>query len=142
VESLSLFRAEESQEESDARQSLGLVHLEEDSSVPNVECAIPDVVMAEPPTPAPSKTKESPLVPTFLEMPTIAPPPQPLPEKPEQTSQPLADPGIEAEKERVPSPFSKSNTAPVQIDMPIFVEEEEKNEEMPAIDLGSDSGSD
>jgi hypothetical protein len=142
VESLSLFRAEESQEESDARQSLGLVHLEEDSSVPNVESAIPDVVMAEPPTPAPSKTKESPLVPTSLEMPTIAPPPQPLPEKPEQTSQPLADQDIEAEKERVPSPFSKSNAAPVQIDMPIFVEEGEKNEEMPAIDLGSDSDSD
>ncbi|KAF7352611.1 Pre-rRNA-processing protein rix1 [Mycena venus] len=48
VESLSLFRTEESQEESEMRQGLGLVPSEVESSLPTTT----DVVMAEPP-PAP-----------------------------------------------------------------------------------------
>ncbi|KAJ6539553.1 rRNA processing/ribosome biogenesis-domain-containing protein [Mycena capillaripes] len=144
VEALSLFRAEESQEEADMRQSLGLVLLEVESSTHNAESAIPDVVMAEPP-PATihPRTNKSPLVPTAPEMPAIVLSPQPLPKIPEQTSQPLNGPTVEAESASVPSPFSIKavNEASVQIDMPIFAEEDEKNEEMPAIDLGSDSDS-
>lgn len=142
VEALSLCRAEESQEEADMRQSLGLVPLEVESAMPDAESAIPDVVMAEPPpVPTPPKTNKSILVPTTPEVPAIVHPSQPLPKIPEPTSRPINGPTVEAAKAPVPSPFpiKAVNDVPVQSNLPIFVEEEEKNEEMPAIDLGSDS---
>lgn len=137
VESLSLFRAEESQEETDTRQSLGLVLSGMDSS-------IPDIVMVDPSAaPAPQKTNKSASVPASLEMPAPSLPPQALTQKPQQTSQPPPrDPETRNAPVSSPPPIKAIYDAPVQTSMPIAVEEEERNEEMPAIDLGSDSDSD
>ncbi|KAJ7129455.1 rRNA processing/ribosome biogenesis-domain-containing protein [Mycena epipterygia] len=137
VESLSLFQAEESQEETDTRQSLGLIPS-------GIESPIPDIVMVDPPAaPTPSKTNKSTPVPASLEMPAPSLPPQALPQKSQQTSQPPRR-DTEGWKAPVssPPPIKAIYDAPVQTSMPITVDEEEKNEEMPAIDLGSDSDSD
>ncbi|KAJ7368529.1 rRNA processing/ribosome biogenesis-domain-containing protein [Mycena albidolilacea] len=137
VESLSVFRAEESQEESEMRQSLGLVPAETE-----------DVVMAvanppAPPTP-PRTSKNLPVPPSVAVPAAVQLPPQPLPQLPPKPSLPDDGERIEAAKAPVPSPTPAKaiDATPVQVEMPIFVEEEEKNEEMPAIDLGSDSDSD
>ncbi|KAJ7240352.1 rRNA processing/ribosome biogenesis-domain-containing protein [Mycena haematopus] len=129
IESLSLFRAEESQEESEMRQSLGLVS------------SATDEIIAEPPAPpAAPRASENPLVPPTVEVSAIAlsQPPQPLPETSARD-----DRRIETVAEPVSWPLTTktTNQTPVEIDIPILVEEE-KNEEMPAIDLGSDSDSD
>ncbi|KAJ7781030.1 rRNA processing/ribosome biogenesis-domain-containing protein [Mycena metata] len=134
IESLSLFRAEESQEEIDARESLGLVPSEIEPE-PDVEPAILDVIMADPPTlPTPPTTNKIQPVPASVE-PAAGRPPQ----RTEQAPQPLNDEKMVS----IPSPHPRKvvNDVPPPVDMPSFVEEE-TNEEMPAIDLGSDSDSD
>ncbi|KAJ6515674.1 rRNA processing/ribosome biogenesis-domain-containing protein [Mycena sanguinolenta] len=136
IESLSLFRAEESQEESEMRRSLGLV-----------PSSAQDVIIPEPSAPptasrtinaTPPRTIENPPVLPSAAVPAVVLPP-PLPQLlPEISTR--DDRSIETVA--APLPTKIVNQTPVEIDMPIFVEEEEKNEEMPAIDLGSDSDSD
>ncbi|KAF7355498.1 Pre-rRNA-processing protein rix1 [Mycena sanguinolenta] len=140
IESLSLFRAEESQEESEMRRSLGLVP----SSTPDVMIPEPS---ASPTAPritnaTPPRTIQSPSVTPAAEMPAAVLPP-PLPRSTPEIST-RDDRNIETVAVPVaPLPTRTVNPTPtVEIDMPAFVEEEEKNEEMPAIDLGSDSDSD
>ncbi|KAJ7180313.1 rRNA processing/ribosome biogenesis-domain-containing protein [Mycena crocata] len=147
VESLSLFRAEESQEESETRQSLGLAasEAEAESSTTLVQSSISDVVMAEPPpNPTATKPNGSPLVPVSLATPTT-PLPMPLPQESQQLLQPYSGHQPSSghpEVERSPQSPKSSHDGPVQVDDLAFVEEDDKNEEMPAIDLGSDSDSD
>ncbi|KAJ7490368.1 rRNA processing/ribosome biogenesis-domain-containing protein [Mycena galericulata] len=132
VESLSLCRAEESQEEIDTRQSLGLVAFEGDASVPDVDMVELPLLLA------PSLPKTGTLIPVATEIPATSLPPQP-PQKLPQASQPIPQ---DSEAPAFSSqPPKASDEATAHIDLPIFVEEE-KNEEMPAIDLGSDSDSD
>jgi hypothetical protein len=72
-------------------------------------------------------------------------PPQPPPQLPPKPSLPDDGERIEAANAPAPppSPAKPIDAPPAQTEMPIFAEEEEeKNEEMPAIDLGSDSDSD
>ncbi|KAJ7498714.1 rRNA processing/ribosome biogenesis-domain-containing protein [Mycena latifolia] len=128
---LSLFRAEESQEESDTCRALGIIGMEG-----NVE---PDVMMAEPPPPPRPHTN-----PDDMRQPqppkTVATaasgPPQSVPEPPQPLSRETEAPRP-VPRETAPPP-KPAYEPPAPIDMPVFVEEE-KNEEMPAIDLGSDS---
>jgi hypothetical protein len=135
VEALSVFRAEESQEESEMRRSLGLVPAETETE---------DVVMAvaHPPAPPvpPITSKNLPVPPSAAVPAAVQLPPQPS----LQPSAPDDGERIEAANAPVPppTPAKAIDAPPVQIEMPIFAEEEEKNEEMPAIDLGSDSDSD
>jgi hypothetical protein len=138
VESLSVFRAEESREESEMRQSLGLVPTETE-----------DVVMAvanppAPPAPPITSNKNLPVPPSAAVPAAVQLPPQPLPQLPPKPSLPDDGERIEAANAPAPppTPAKAIDAPPAQIEMPIFAEEEEKNEEMPAIDLGSDSDSD
>jgi len=136
IESLSLFRAEESQEESEMRRSLGLVPSSTQDVIipePSAPPTAPRTINATPP-----RTIENPPVPPSAAVPAVVLPP-PLPQLlPEISTR--DDRSIETVA--VPLPTKTVNQTPVEIDMPNFVEEEEKNEEMPAIDLGSDSDSD
>ncbi|KAK7061882.1 Pre-rRNA-processing protein rix1 [Favolaschia claudopus] len=137
VEALSLFRSEESQEEVELRKTLGLG-----------SAADGDVVMDELPPPPPAAAaetsklpsqvlQEKPTIVTPSVTPAIAPPSQPLrPLIPEMVTVP-DQPRIEAV-----APTKPVAQPPVAVEMPVFVEEEEVNEEMPGIDLDSDSDSD
>lgn len=129
VEALSLFRAEKSQEENDECRALGIVGADVDVE-PDVVMAeppptrieiIPDVVLAQPPPPARLQT----------------PIPSVSPQHPLKPPQSLASRNSEA-----PAPIHRQPVSPIKAvhepPIPILVEEE-KNEEMPAIDLGSDS---
>ncbi|KAJ6598852.1 rRNA processing/ribosome biogenesis-domain-containing protein [Mycena vulgaris] len=131
IEALSLFRAEESQEESDTARALGIVGAEIDDGSP-----IPDVLMTEPPPP-----------PKVVKMPDVvmAPPPktvtpaaslvpQPLPQQSPRTLPPDTEASV-----RIPRETAPTKAVHEEYKTPVFVPEEEKNEEMPAIDLGSDS---
>jgi hypothetical protein len=139
IEALSLFRAEESQEERDARESVGLV------VTPELHSETVDVVMAEPSMTAPAVPGTSvgpiaraaalPVAPVLLEKPT-APSPLLTP-PPGQILQPAPPKVVEV--------MASSGMTEVTRDAPLGIQtiiEEEKNEEMPAIDLGSDSDSD
>ncbi|KAJ7904735.1 hypothetical protein B0H14DRAFT_3421490 [Mycena olivaceomarginata] len=142
VESLSVFRAEESQEESEMRRSLGLVPAETETETEDVVMAV-----ANPPAPpAPPITSKNLPVPPSVAVPAVIQlPPQPPPQLTPKPSLPDDGGRIAAANAPVPppTPAKSIDAPPVQTEMPIFAEEEEeKNEEMPAIDLGSDSDSD
>ncbi|KAJ6628867.1 rRNA processing/ribosome biogenesis-domain-containing protein [Mycena sp. CBHHK59/15] len=135
VESLSLFRGEESQEESDACQILGLVAPQLGSSVGT------DIDMAEPPPVSPPANSKPPVSPTYIEKPattTQAPATQPLPPASLTLTQSIV-------VKEVPTPLQSTTTivndTSLQLQTHVSFEEDEKNEEMPAIDLGSDSDS-
>jgi len=138
VESLSLFRAEESLEEIDAREALGLDIAEQHPKVPS---PMNDIVMTldivqpmtilPPPTPAaiPKHASES-------NHPAIA---QPVPQtKVAHTLSPSLLPL--STKEQASS--ASVSTAPVTVQRADVIgpmDESEEDEEMPAIDLDSDS---
>ncbi|KAJ7721169.1 rRNA processing/ribosome biogenesis-domain-containing protein [Mycena maculata] len=140
VESLSLFRAEESQEEADACESLGLIPSEGKSHTPDI------VTVEPPPVPALPLSNKSPAVPVVAQIPVAQIPVTPatsLLARPQQSSQPPPQHSEPGEAPVLsPPPEKSSHEAPAQVDMPMLIEEDEKNEEMPAIDLGSDSDSD
>ncbi|KAJ7178937.1 rRNA processing/ribosome biogenesis-domain-containing protein [Mycena filopes] len=140
LESFSLFRAEESQEEIDARQTLGLVPSEAELDVPVTGGT--DVVMADPPTlpTPPPTTNKSLAIPASTEPPAATPESARPPPPPFKKAEPLNEQKIESR----PAPHSAKpvHDAPPAVEMPSFVEEEETNEEMPVIDLRSDSDED
>ncbi|KAJ7639023.1 rRNA processing/ribosome biogenesis-domain-containing protein [Roridomyces roridus] len=126
VESLALFRAEESQEEMDTRQSLGLGAPEtEDSAMPDVADTLPppkpDVAPIPAPTPAPAPIAV-PAIPSSL------PPPPPI-------AKPVVSQPTPVVTE--PPPKVSYEAPPARIE----VDDGDKNEEMPSIDMDSDSDS-
>lgn len=134
VETLSLFRAEESQEEADVRQSLGLATSAFTAELGTAVAAEPetqakDTIMGDPaPEPVPPP-KISPVVepkPTFAfqSATTLPPPPDPLPSSSAASA---------------PLPASIPSVSAVQRPVVLPVEEEEEEEEMPTIDMDSDS---
>jgi hypothetical protein len=129
VEALCLFRAEESQEESETCRALGIVGADGDPTS--------DVVMAEPP-----RIEKPASPPQVAKMPDVVmaqppPPPQTVVPAPSLPSQP-PPPTTQQPSVPLPRDIAPPIKATAQIDTPVFIEEE-KNEEMPAIDLGSDS---
>ncbi|KAJ7068467.1 hypothetical protein C8F01DRAFT_1208022 [Mycena amicta] len=115
VEALSLYRAEESQEETDLLKSLGLVSADS----PSIEEPAADIVLESPPPPTVQRPMpqpvQPPITPPSKNLETVLPPPQ--------------------------SSLPKIAPAPIAtpVDVPMDVEDTEKNEEMPEIDLDSDS---
>ncbi|KAJ7228479.1 rRNA processing/ribosome biogenesis-domain-containing protein, partial [Mycena pura] len=150
IEALSLFRAEESQEESDAREGLGLV-----PSAPAMESITSEVLMSEAPTISSpsrantSKSSDNPPQPRVLPQNSL----QMVPpnsrnaeaEKPPMRvlspQLPMPSPLVSAPSFQTPAPSSTKVVKPSPVDAPMFVEENENNEEMPTIDMDSDSDS-
>nr|GAT59990.1 predicted protein [Mycena chlorophos] len=126
VEALSLFRAEESQEESDLLRSLGLVS------------ADPPKMEAEPVAsvvPHATPTSQQPSTP---QLPPLAAKPAPIASPPPQTALPPRPAAPQLQQQRAQQP-KIAPPAPTPIEVAMEVEDDERNEEMPSIDLDSDS---
>jgi hypothetical protein len=159
VESLSLFRTEESQEEAEAREALDLTYGEA-SSHPERPPSIQDVQMKDetrlslsenestesPPLQAQISTAPMPLPGRLsslaIEQPVLRnSPPQP-PTLPSAPSSRLLPPSVSApEKNVAPINMVPQSSAP-QLHPIIASTSEEEDEEMPAINLDSDSDGD
>jgi hypothetical protein len=139
VESLSLFRAEESLEEIDAREALGLgvaeQHLKALDSTENVTIAPPnpETINVQPsPTPASASAAQTILPSKFVE-PTPKSP-LPLPPSPLPSSSLIQT--LTASSSIVPATVQP---APVVVPMDEGEDEGEEDEEMPTMDMSSDS---
>lgn len=134
VESLSLFRAEESFDEVEVREALGLEYANQNApssdAAMNVEMATaqtpslaPTSKTSEPPNSrfsAPERPKET--------QQTLPPPPDPLP--------------TSSTKVAHATTTTPMSTAPVSVQPPasiVAVADQEEDEEMPSIDMDSDS---
>jgi hypothetical protein len=142
VESLSLFRAEESLDEIDAREVLGLGVVEQHPKVPDsVAMTSPVPEMRVQPSPIPVTIAEEADV-------SIQPPPFAQPEHQLKVAQPMStSPVPSALGPLSSSPVTQiltasSSTVPVT-DQPASVivpmDDDEEDEEMPTIDMSSDS---
>ncbi|KAF7288291.1 RIX1 domain-containing protein [Mycena chlorophos] len=135
VEALSLFRAEESQEESDLLRSLGLVSADPPTmeSQPAMEAepvasVVPHATLAPPPMSQQPSTPQ---------LPPLAEKPAPIAAAP-RTALPPRPPAAQLQQQRAQQP-KIAPPAPPATEVAMQVEDDEKNEEMPSIDLDSDS---
>ena len=140
VESLSLFRAEESIDEVEVREALGLEYANQ--NVPGSK-ATTDVGLEPGATVQPFQKQTPPRVPTS----TVSKPQNSKPSAPEETQQTLRPP-----PDLLPSSFLEEahttttpiSTAPVSVQPPVqvpivSVADKEEDEDMPSIDMNSDS---
>ncbi|KAG6854907.1 hypothetical protein C0991_012097 [Blastosporella zonata] len=139
VESLSLFRAEEPQEEADVREELGL-----HGAFPEPKIHDEDVFMKDSPTPIPQTLPVNHIQPTRvderppLQLPSVAPiiqsssAPVTLPPKSTVMEQPQHMPSV---PKSAPQPVVPHSVA-------VPVQEEDEEDEMPAINMDSDSDED
>ncbi|GLB33999.1 putative rRNA processing/ribosome biogenesis [Lyophyllum shimeji] len=148
VESLSLFRAEESQEETNIRQELGLRSAVPDQ--PSSTTETQDVIMEEDSRTSAAKTDMNSVKSNALSPPPPKPPSTPsnLPTKPTADAQqtPISEVQSSIEPPRPKANVAESATAkPVIPPQPMVVRtqggenDEDEDDEMPAINMESDS---